>query len=70
MEEKAAADVIELRLVSSYLWQRMDEQEEESLRLTASVEAMRHGEGFDYDALIQLSAFEDIHQYMLQSDSK
>lgn len=65
VEEKATADVKELRLVSSKLRQRLDEQEEESLRLTASVEAMRHGEGFDYDALIQMPTFDDIRQYLL-----
>lgn len=48
----------------------MDEQEEEGLHLTASVEAMRQGEGLDDDALIQTPAFKDIHQYLLQSGSK
>lgn len=69
VEENAAVDVKELRLVSSELRQQLDEQEEESLRLIASVDAMRHGEGLDYDALIQTPVLKDICQYLLQFGS-
>lgn len=57
VEEKATANVKELRLVSSQLQQRLDEQEDERLRLTTSVEAVQQGEGLDYDALIQTPTF-------------
>lgn len=60
VEEKAVVDTKELRLVSSEPRQRLDEQKEEDLRLTASVEAMRQGEGLDYNPLIQTPTFEEI----------
>lgn len=60
VEEKAVVDAKELRLVSLELRQRLDEYKEENLHLTASVEAMRQGEGLDYNPLIQTPAFEEI----------
>lgn len=60
----------ELRLISAYLRQRLDTQEEEGEKLEATMEEMQRGVGLDFLILINTPAFEEIHLYLLQLGSK
>lgn len=67
LEEKAAAETKELRLISAELCQRLDAQEEEGEKLVATVDDMRRGIGLDFETLIQTLAFKKIQLHLLHS---
>lgn len=60
----------ELRLISADFRQRLDIHEEEGESLTTSMEEMCRGVSLDFLTLINMSAFEEIRLYLLQSGSE